>query len=107
MIWCAPSICRSRWYCDGDWGVLASRIVVVAQDLYVIRLVGGGGWLAVRTWQHLLAQCVVGAVFFAARWVLLPQSSYWTMVPAVLHGGIITVWLARHYLRKLTSGSAA
>jgi O-antigen/teichoic acid export membrane protein len=92
------------WFWDGlsgvAWGVLASRIVVVAQDLYVIRLVGGGGWLALRTWRHLLAQCAVGVAVFAASWLLLPQSPYWKIAPAVLHGTLVVGWLLRHQLRK-------
>ena len=91
------------WFWGGfggvAWGVLASRIGVVAQDLYVIRLVGGGGWLAWRTWRHLLKQCIVGAVFFAAS-RFLPRDSYWEIVPAVLHGSAVAGWLLRRQLRK-------
>jgi O-antigen/teichoic acid export membrane protein len=91
------------WFWGGlsgvAWGVLASRIVFVAQDLYVIRFVGAGGWLAWRTWRHLLAQCVVGALFFAPS-LLLPRHSYWQAVPATLHGSIMAAWLLRHQLRK-------
>ena len=101
---CLGLFAITGWFWDGlggvAWGVLASRIVVVAQDLYVIRLVGGGGWLAMRTWRHLLAQCAVGAAFFAASWLLLPQSSDWKIVPAALHGTLVAGWLLRHQLRK-------
>lgn len=101
---CLGLFAIAGWFWGGlggvAWGVLASRIVVVAQDLYVIRLVGGGGWLALRTWRHLLAQCAVGAAFFAASWLLLPQSTYWTIAPAALHGTLVAGWLLRHHLRK-------
>jgi len=94
------------WFWDGltgvAWGVLAGRIVLVAQDLYVIRLVGGGGWLASRTWKHLTAQCVVGAVFFAIS-RLFPQPSYWEIIPATLHGSIMALWLSRRYLQKFVN----
>jgi hypothetical protein len=48
----------------------------------------------------LLAQCAVGAAFFAASW-LLPQPYYWEIVPAALHGTMVVGWLLRHQLRKL------
>jgi O-antigen/teichoic acid export membrane protein len=81
------------------WGFLASRIAWLVQDLYTIRLVGGGGWLAWHTWWHLLKQCAVGGAFFALSRILSP-TSYWQIVPAVAHGGLMTAWLLRHQLRK-------
>jgi O-antigen/teichoic acid export membrane protein len=86
------------------WGVLASRIAWIAQDLYTIRLVGGGGWLAWRTWRHLLKQCAVGGVFFALSRFGSPTSC-WQTTPAILHGGLVTAWLLRHQLRKFLSGA--
>jgi O-antigen/teichoic acid export membrane protein len=79
------------------WGVLASRIAVIAQDLYTIRLIGGGGWLAWQTWRNLLAQIAVGAAFFAAS-LLLPPASWWLIVPAALHGGLMAAWLLRRQI---------
>jgi O-antigen/teichoic acid export membrane protein len=88
------------------WGVLASRIAWIAQDLYTIRLVGGGGWLAWRTWRHLLKQCAVGGAFFAVSRFGSP-TSYWQIAPALLHGGLVAAWLLRHQLRKFLSGAMA
>jgi len=101
---CLGSFAVAGWFWGGlggvAWGVLASRIVIVAQDLYVIRLVRGGGWLALHTWWHLLAQCVFGAAVFAPS-LLLPRASYWVLVPAILHGSLVAGWLLRPYLRRL------
>ena len=98
------------------WGVLCSRIAVVAQDLYVIRLIGGGGWLAGSTWEHLLIQCGVGlAFYFAARTLphYLPSSIEaegfwktlfavrWQLGLALLHGILVAAWLSRHQLKKI------
>jgi O-antigen/teichoic acid export membrane protein len=96
------------WYWHGlpgaAWGFLISRIVTVAQDLYVIRLVGGGGWLAPRTWRHLLAQVVVGLAFFFAGRLLVPHPSLWEILPAALHGSLVAAWLSRQYVRKFIAG---
>jgi O-antigen/teichoic acid export membrane protein len=92
------------WFWGGlagaAWGFLASRIAVIAQDLYVIRLIGGGGWLAWRTWRHLLRQSALGLTLFAVSRFLSP-ASYWQIVPAVLHGGLATAWLLRRQISKL------
>jgi len=84
------------------WGVLASRIPQIVQDLYAIRIIGGGGWLALRTWRHLLAQSALGAAFFAVS-RLLPSGSYWLLLPAALHGGLVLAWLTRHQLKRFLS----
>jgi O-antigen/teichoic acid export membrane protein len=92
------------WYWGGlagvAWGVLASRITVIAQDLYAIRLIGGGGWLAWHTWRNLFLQFAIGGAFFAAS-RLLPAQSWWLIIPAALHGGLMAAWLLRHQIRKL------
>ena len=92
------------WYWGGlagvAWGVLASRIAVIAQDLYAIRLIDGGGWLAWQTWRNLLIQCAVGGAFFGIS-RLLPTDSYWLLVPAALHGALMGAWLLRHQLKKI------
>jgi O-antigen/teichoic acid export membrane protein len=81
------------------WGVLFSRVVTFIQDVYVIRLVGGGGWLAAKTWWHLLGQCLVGAGF-ATAYLLFPRDSLWLAVPAGLHGIAVAAWLARKYMKR-------
>jgi O-antigen/teichoic acid export membrane protein len=105
---CLALLAVAGWYWGGlsgvAWGVLASRFVLVAQDLYVIRLVGAGGWLAWKTWRHLLMQCVLGGVLFAASsaW---PRTSYWQILPMTLHGMLVVPWLFRHQLSKLIRGA--
>lgn len=97
------------WYWAGlagaAWGVLASRIVVVAQDLYVIRMIGGGGWRALSTWKHLLGQFLIGLVFFALSRPL-PHPSVWEICPAALHGTLVAAWLLRNPLRRWISGTS-
>ncbi len=77
------------------WAFLFSRIVFVIQDLYVIRLVDAGGWLAARTWKHLLFQIGVGCAFFSTAF-LGPRTSLWQLIPASLHGGVLSAWILRH-----------
>ena len=104
---CLGSFTVAGWRWGGlggvAWGVLASRVVVVAQDLYVIRMIGGGGWLALRTWRRLLAQCAIGAVFIGvSRFRSWPFP--WEVVLAALHGSTVAVWLYRRELRKVLLG---
>ncbi len=91
------------WYWGGlvglVWGVLLSRVVTFVQDVYVIRMVGGGAWLAAKTWGHLLAQCLVGAGF-ATAYLFFPRDSFWLVVPAGLHGIGVAAWLARKYVKR-------
>jgi O-antigen/teichoic acid export membrane protein len=86
-------------------GFLASRLPLFIQDIFVIRLIGGGGWLKLRTWLELGAQCLVGAGF-ATSYLLVPRGSLWLLVPAVLHGAAVAGWLAREPLRRLLAGAA-
>lgn len=101
---CLGLFVAAGWFWGGlagvAWGVLASRVVVIAQDLYAIRLIGGGGWLAWRTWRNLIIQFMVGGAFFGVS-RLLPRESWWLIVPAALHGGLAGAWLLRHQLRRL------
>ena len=105
---CLGAFAVAGWYWDGlagvGWGVLASRMVVVAQDLYVIRMVKGGGWLAWHTWRHLLAQCIVGGAFYGLG-LFLPRPSNWEIVPALLHGTLVAAWLSRRYVGKFILGT--
>lgn len=80
------------------WAFLFSRIVVIAQDLFVIRLIGAGGWLASRTWKHLGLQIAIGLAFFSTA-LLWPRVSFWQLIPASLHGGAVAAWLLRHPVR--------
>ncbi len=82
------------------YGFLFSRIAFLAQDLFTIHLIKAGGWLDPRTWLKTAAQGAVGAAF-ALSYFLFKPDSYWLLIPAVLHGALVTTWLVRHQLRKL------
>jgi O-antigen/teichoic acid export membrane protein len=82
------------------WAFLASRAVLVAQDLFVIRLTNAGGWLASRTWKILAIQVVTG-LGFSSAWLLRPITSRWQIVPASLHALVVTGWLLRGSARRL------
>ena len=81
------------------YGFLFSRIAYVAQDLYAIRLMKAGGWLDVHTWLKIGAQGLVGGVF-ALSYLACKPNSYWLLIPATLHGGLVAAWILRHPLRK-------
>ena len=92
------------------YGFLASRIALIAQDLFVIRLIDAKGWLAAGTWLGLLAQAGVACVF-AHPQLFLARNSLWNLVPASLHALLVGLWLVRHPLGRMlqagkVSGSA-
>ena len=101
---CLGLFAAAGWYWGAlagvAWGVLASRVVTIAQDLYTIRLIGGDGWLSWHTWRNLLLQFIVGGAFFGVS-RLLPAQSLWLIAPAALHGGLMATWLLRHQLKKI------
>jgi O-antigen/teichoic acid export membrane protein len=81
------------------WGFLASRVAVIAQDLYVIRLIQAGGWLATNTWRHVAKQAAFALACAGPLW-LWPVDSVWQIVPAAIHGGAVAAWLVRHPVRN-------
>jgi len=85
------------------YGFLCSRVAYLAQDLYVIRLIKAGGWLSVGPWLGVLAQCLVGAVFASAL-LVFPRDSFWLLLPAFVHAGLVAAWLLRHPIRRMASG---
>ncbi len=85
------------------WAFLGSRIVLVAQDFFVIRLIRAGGWLATQTWKNLGLQLAVGLAFFFSG-LIWPRSSAWQLLPAFLHGGCVATWLLRHPARSFLLG---
>lgn len=97
---------RSNGVVGVAWGFLASRVGLVLQDLFVIRLVGAGGWLSVRTWQVLIAQIAIGLLFFLPN-MAWPKTSFWRVIPAMLHGGIVAGWLLRYPARNFLSRISA
>jgi O-antigen/teichoic acid export membrane protein len=90
-----------QWYgvAGGAWAFLASRVVVVIQDLFVIRLIGAGGWLSMRTWQTLGLQIAAGFAFFCMG-MFGPRASLWQTIPASVHGIAVAIWLLRHPARN-------
>ena len=80
------------------WAFLFSRVVLIAQDLFVIRLVNAGGWLAPKTWKHLGLQLLIGLAF-SSTGLFLPRPALWQLIPAALHGTVVSTWLLRHPVR--------
>ncbi len=86
------------------YGFLFSRVALVAQDLYAIQLMKAGGWLDIHTWLKTGAQGLVGAIF-ALSYLAWSPGSYWLLIPAALHGGLVAAWILRRPLRKFIAGS--
>ncbi len=82
------------------YGFLCSRIAFLAQDLFAIRLMKAGGWLSPRTWSKFGIQGLVGATF-ASVYFFLPADSFWLLVPAALHGGLVAAWLLHRPLLRM------
>jgi O-antigen/teichoic acid export membrane protein len=86
------------WHWNGvagvAWAFLASRVVMLAQDLFVIRLVRAGGWLSKATWRQIGTQICVG-LMFALSLLIQPPTSFWHLIPALLHGALVAAWLLR------------
>jgi O-antigen/teichoic acid export membrane protein len=84
------------------YGFLFSRVALMAQDLFTIRLLKAGGWLDFHTWGKVGVQCLVAAVFATSYFLFQNDSdSYWLLIPATLHGGLVALWVSRHALRKV------
>jgi hypothetical protein len=81
------------------WAFLASRVVVVGQDLFVILLVKAAGWLAMSTWKQVAGQVALGLAF-SATVLVRPRDSFWQLIPAALHGLTVTGWLLRKTVRR-------
>ena len=91
------------------WAFLFSRSFLIIQDLFVIYLVKAGGWLAIRTWKHLGLQLAIGLGFLSTA-LVWPPTSLWQLLPALLHGAIVSAWLLRKpaakFFVRLRSGAA-
>jgi O-antigen/teichoic acid export membrane protein len=89
------------WHVSGvigvAWAFLISRLVLVVQDLFVILLIRGGGWLSARTWKHLALQIAIGCAFGSTVF-LWPRFSFWQLLPASIHALIIGLWLLQQPL---------
>ena len=98
------------WHWNGivgvAWGFLFSRVIGVIQDLYVIRLVSAGGWLAASTWRQLALQLGISLLFSVFMFVW-PRQSSWQLIPACLHGSAASALLLRQPIRNLLFRSSA
>jgi hypothetical protein len=95
---------RQAGLVGATYGFLISRVALIAQDLYVIRLVKGAGWLSWKPWLEIAGQGAVGAAL-ALSYLVLPRQSLWLLVPALLHGLIVAAWLLRQPLKRLLAGA--
>jgi O-antigen/teichoic acid export membrane protein len=86
------------------YGYLFSRVAVVLQDLYVIRLIRGGGWLAASTWRLFGVLGLIALSFYGAS-LLTPQGSAGAAVLALIHGAVLPVHLI--YKSNLFRGEKA
>jgi len=90
------------WYFAGikgvAYGFLASRFALVAQDIFVIRLVHGEGWFARETWEQIAIQSLIGLGFYLV--VSLVGDARYVWIPlALLHAGVIIFWLLKESIR--------
>jgi O-antigen/teichoic acid export membrane protein len=92
------------------WAFLFSRVVLIIQDLFVIRLVGAGGWLAPGTWKHLGVQVAIALALFSTVFIW-PRTALWQLIPAILHAAVVAGWLLRqpatNFLRNMQLSSAS
>jgi O-antigen/teichoic acid export membrane protein len=83
------------------YGFLGSRAVFLMQDIFIIRLIGAGGWLSITTWLHIGIQVAVGTTFFVvsqalhARVIAVP-------VCAAAHAGVVGLLLLRDVKKPLS-----
>jgi O-antigen/teichoic acid export membrane protein len=81
------------------YGVLFARVVELARDIYFIRLVKAGGWLAPATWLHILVQGAIGLGFYLlARWMNGPLTTL--LFLAALHFTGVALWLVRSNMKS-------
>jgi O-antigen/teichoic acid export membrane protein len=81
------------------WAFLLSRLIPLAQDLFVIHIVKAGGWLAARTWKHLALQVAIGLAFSSTA-LFWPRTSFWQLIPAAIHAVIVIGWLLWNPVRS-------
>lgn len=82
------------------WGFLFSRMALLAQDIFVIRLVHADGWLGAGTWRHFCLQLATGLAFSSSA-LLWPRTSLWQLIPAFAHGMLVAAWVLRSSVRNL------
>lgn len=92
------------WHLNGitgvGYGFLFSRIGLLAQDVYTLRLIKAGGWFSVETWKMIALQGLVAAAL-ATVYLILPADSLWMLIPASFHITAMAVWFSRSYIEQL------
>lgn len=81
------------------FGFLISRFVLVIQDVYLLLLIRGGGWLSLATWRHILLQMALGVFFIFLR-NAIQYSLIYMLGFALLHGLLVSLWLLRSTFSK-------
>ena len=81
------------------WALVVARLVGVVQDLFVTVLVNAGGWLARSTWKQMGIQIALGLAFSGCH-LLWHRDSYWQLIPATLHGGLVAGFLSRKWVAR-------
>jgi O-antigen/teichoic acid export membrane protein len=76
------------------YGYALSRLPLVIQDLYLLKMIGAGGWLESATWLDIFAQTGIGIIFFLLS-NSLGLSTPGAIALAILHGGLVGLWLIR------------
>jgi O-antigen/teichoic acid export membrane protein len=82
------------------WGFLVSRVGLLAQDLFVIRTIKAGGWLASRTWKHIAIQTLIAGLF-SMLFLWWPASHFGLCVPATIHALLLAAWVLGRPLQKV------
>ena len=76
------------------YGYALSRLPLVLQDFYLLRMIGAGGWLESATWLDISSQVAIGILFLLLR-NAVALSTGWAILLPVLHGGLVSLWLIR------------
>jgi O-antigen/teichoic acid export membrane protein len=81
------------------YGYLLGRIGDIAQDIYVLTLIGGGGWLAKSTWKMVASQAALAFAFYLAYRVT-PAGLTVPIILAIVHGLGMAVFLIIENIRS-------
>lgn len=66
------------------WSFFLSRVSIIGQDLFVLKLIQAGGWLSPATWRSVLIQIGIGLLFYFLFHNFYPDSP-WQLIPAAIH----------------------
>ncbi|HOQ88455.1 MAG TPA: oligosaccharide flippase family protein [Phycisphaerae bacterium] len=74
------------------YGYLCSRVGVVLQDIFVIRMVGAKGWFSASVWRLLALYGVVALSFYFAS-LATAHGSVWAVILAGAHATVLPAHL--------------